>query len=326
MPELFSDRRKRTDEERDQVEAELYRQIGQLKVENEWLKKISAASVEEKRQLVKRDNRKVSISRQCELLDLSKSSYYYRSTGEDDYNFQLMEMIDEQYTKAPFYGARRMTFWLRAQAHEVNVKLVRKLFRRLGLQAIYPHQRRSFSSPGHKLYPYLLEGVEVELPNEVWGADITYIRLAHGFAYLIVIMDWYSRYIVSWELSDTLDSRFCTEALREALWTSKPEIFNTDQGMQFTSQEFTGLLQGSEVRISMDGRGQVYDNIFVERLWRTVKHEEVYLHEYRTVAEARQSLRMYFDFYNTERLHQSLGYRTPSEVYFGASTQVEASV
>jgi len=153
-----------------------------------------------------------------------------------------MEMIDEQYTKAPFYGVRRMTAWLRAQDHEVNVKRVRKLFRRLGLQAIYPRLRRSFSSPGHKLYPCILEGVNVERPNQVWGADITYIHLVHGFAYLIVIMDWYSRHVVSWELSNTLDSTFCTEALREVMWTSRPEIFNTDQGMQFTPQEFTGLL------------------------------------------------------------------------------------
>jgi len=275
---------------------------------------------------VERDNTRVSVARQCKLLDLSKSSYYYHSTADDDYNLELMGVIDEQYTKAPFYGVRRMTAWLRAQNYEVNAKRVRKLFRRLGLQAIYPCKRRSFSAPGHKLYPYLLEGVNVERANQVWGADITYIRLAHGFVYLIVIMDWYSRYVVSWELSNTLDSRFCSQALREALWTSRPEIFNTDQGMQFASQEFTALLQDCEVRISMDGRGRVYDNIFVERLWRTVKYEEVYLHEYRTVSEAKQSLSIYFHFYNNERLHQSLGYRTPSEVYFGASTQVEASV
>ena len=264
---------------------------------------------------MEKDNRKVSVARQCELLDLWKSSYYYNSVADDDYNLELMGLMDEQYTKAPFYGVRRMTAWLRAQGYEVNPKRVRRLFRRMRLQAIYPHRRISFSSPGNKIYPYLLEGIKVERPDQVWGADITYIRLAHGFVYLVVVMDWYSRYVLSWELSNTLDSRFCVEALGKALWTSRPEIFNTDQGVQFSSQEFTGLLQDCEIKISMDGRGRVYDNIFVERLWRTVKYEKVYLHEYRAVSEARQGLGNYFLFYNMERLHQSLGYRTPSEVY-----------
>jgi len=277
--------------------------------------------------LVERNNEEIAVARQCELLNLPRSSYYFSSTVDDQFNLELMRLIDEQFTRAPFYGVRRMTAWLRTQDYEVNRKRVRRLFRRMGLQAIYPRKRRSFSSPGHKIYPYLLEGVKVERPDQVWGADITYIRLAHGFVYLVAVMDWFSRYIFSWELSNTLDSRFCAEALRKALWTSRPEIFNTDQGVQFSSQEFTGLLQDSEIKISMDGRGRVYDNIFVERLWRTVKYEEVYLHEYRTVSEARRSLSIYFDFYNIERLHQSLGYRTPYEVYFGglkASHQVEA--
>ncbi len=276
---------------------------------------------------MEKDNGEIAVARQCELLNLSKSSFYYSSTVNDDFNLELMRLIDEQFTRAPFYGVRRMTAWLRTQGYEVNAKRVRRLFRRLGLQAIYPHRRIGFSSPGHKLYPYLLEGVKVERPDQVWGADITYIRLAHGFVYLVVVMDWYSRYILSWELSNTLDSRFCGEALGKALWTSRPEIFNTDQGVQFGSREFTGLLQDCEIKISMDGRGRVYDNIFVERLWRAVKYEEVYLHEYRTVSEARQGLGNYFLFYNMERLHQSLSYRTPSEVYFGglkASPQVEA--
>jgi len=224
-------------------------------------------------------------------------------------------MTDEQYTKAPFYRVRRMTAWLRAQGYGVNPKQVRRFLRRLGLQAIYPHRRIGFSSPGHKLYPYLLEGVKVERPDQVWGADITYISLAQGFAYLIAIMDWYSRYVVSWEVSSTLDSRFCAEALSKALWTSRPETFNTDQG-------YSSPLRSLEVRISMDGRSRVYDNIFVERLWRTVKYEEVYLHAYQTISEARQGLGAYFLFYNIERLHQSLSYRKPSEVYFGASARV----
>ena len=266
---------------------------------------------------MERGNRKVSISRQCELLDLSKSSCYYRSTGEGDYNLKLMEMIDEEYTKAPFYGVRRMTAWLRAQGYEVNVKWVRKLSRRLGLQAIYPRKRRSFSSPGHKLYPYLLEGVKVDRLDQVWGADITYIHLAHGFAYLIVIMDWYSRYVVSWELSNTLDSRFCAEAVRTALWTSRPEIFNTDQGVQFTSSEFLSILQGEEIKISLDGKGRVIDNIFIERFWRTLKYKEVHTKCYETVAKCRASIGEFIRKYNEERLHQSLGvYDMPLEAYY----------
>lgn len=216
--------------------------------------------------MVERENEKIAVSRQCKLLGLSRSSYYYSSAGDDEYNLKLMRLLGEQYTKVPFYGVRRLTAWLRAQGYRVNLKRVRVLMRRMGLQAIYPHKRRSFSSPGHKKYPYLLEGIKVEHPDQVWVADITYIRLAHGYVYLVVVMDWYSRYVLSWELSNTLDSRFCLEALSKALWTSRPEIFNTDQGVQFTADGFTELLSGKEVKISMDGRGRVYDNIFVERL------------------------------------------------------------
>jgi len=197
--------------------------------------------------------------------------------------------------------------------------------RLMGLVAIYPRPRTSLSGPEHKIYPYLLKGVTVQQPDHVWVADITYIRLAHGFVYLVVIMDWVSRYILSWELSITLEKDFCVQALKRALELSKPEIFNSDQGAQFTSEEFTAALEEAEVRISMDGRGRLYDNIFVERLWRTVKYEEVYLHDYRTVQEARERLAAYFQFYNTERLHETLGYRTPHEVYFGTSA-VQTSV
>lgn len=183
--------------------------------------------------MVEKDNEEIAVARQCELLSLSRSSYYYTSTVDYSYDLHLMRLLDEQYTKAPFYGVRRLTAWLRAQGHKVNYKRVRRLVRKMGLEAIYPRKRRSFSSPGHKLYPYLLEGMKVERPDQVWGADITYIRLAHGFVYLVVVMDWYSRYILSWELSNTLDSRFCVQALSKALWSSRPEIFNTDQGVQF---------------------------------------------------------------------------------------------
>ena len=259
----------------------------------------------------------IPVVRQCELLSLPRSSFYYSPCGEDGYSLTLMLLIDEEFTRHPFYGARRMKAWLRAQGHWVNRKRVSRLMRLMGLVAVYPKPRLSANGPDHKVYPYLLKGVTVQAPDEAWSSDITYIRLAHGFVYLIAVMDWHSRYILSWELSITLEKEFCLEALKKALGISKPEIFNTDQGAQFTSEEFTGLLEDAEVRISMDGRGRLYDNIFVERLWRTVKYEEVYLHDYRTVQEARERLASYFRFYNTERLHETLAYRTPHEVYGG---------
>jgi len=228
----------------------------------------------------------------------------------------MMKLIDEQYTLRPFYGVPRMTAWLRREGHLVNPKKVRRLMRLMGLEAIYPKPRLSQSCPGHKRYPYLLKGLVIDHSDQVWCSDITYIRLLHGFVYLTVVMDWFSRYVLSWELSITLDKEFCLKALEKALSVSKPEIFNTDQGSQFTSEEFTGRLEDAGVRISMDGKGRLYDNIFVERLWRTVKYEEVYLHDYLSVSEARERLALYFHFYNSERLHKSLGYQTPYEVYF----------
>jgi len=258
----------------------------------------------------------ISVVRQCELLDMSRSSFYYCPGGEDEYNLTLMRLIDEEFTRHPFYGARRMKAWLRAQGHWVNRKRVSRLMRLMGLVAVYPKPRLSANGPDHKVYPYLLKGVTVQAPDEAWSSDITYIRLAHGFVFLTVIMDWHSRYVLSWELSTTLDKTFCVDALERALRISKPGIFNTDQGPQYTSDEFTARLESDGIKISMDGRGRVYDNIFVERFWRTVKYEEVYLHEYRTVAEARAGLATYFRFYNEERFHETLGYRTPHEVYF----------
>jgi putative transposase len=270
-----------------------------------------------KRQEVEPEHPMIPISRQCELVELSRSSFYYRSCGEDGYNLALMRLIDEEFTRHPFYGARRMAAWLRSQGYGVNRKRVSRLMRLMGLMALYPKPRLSANGPDHKVYPYLLKGVTVKTPDEAWSSDITYIRLAHGFVYLVVIMDWHSRYVLSWELSTTLDKAFCLDALQRALLISKPGIFNTDQGPQYASEEFSGVLESEGIKISMDGRGRVYDNIFVERFWRTVKYEEVYLHEYRTVAEAREHLSAYFRFYNEERLHERLGYRTPHEVYFG---------
>ena len=258
----------------------------------------------------------LSISRQCELLGLSRASYYYCLERDDRYNQRLMNLIDEQFTRLPFYGVERMTAWLNRQGHSVNVKRIRRLMRRMGLEAIYPKPRLSLSSQEHKRYPYLLSELIIDRPNQVWCADITYIRMLYGFIYLVAVMDSFSRYIMAWETSTTLETAFCVQALEKALRTSKPEIFNTDQGVQFTSVEFIEHLQAAGIRISMDGRGRVYDNIFVERLWRTVKYEEVYLHDYSMVSEARNGLARYFLFYNGERLHTSLGNRTPYEVYF----------
>ena len=231
-------------------------------------------------------------------------------------NQMLMNLIDEQYTRTPFYGVPKMTAWLKRQGYEVNRKRVRRLLRKMGLSAVYPRRQISKPAEGHKKYPYLLKDVVIDHPDQVWGADITYIRLNRGFLYLMAVMDWYSRYVFSWEVSTSLDQAFCLVALDKALQRSKPEIFNTDQGSQFTSLEFTGRLSASGVRVSMDGRGRVFDNIFVERLWRSVKYEEVYLKSYETVEEAINALSNYFRFYNTKRLHESLKYRTPYEIYF----------
>jgi putative transposase len=231
-----------------------------------------------------------------------------------------MRLMDEEFTRHPFYGVRRMKAWLRTQGFPVNRKRVSRLMRLMGLVAIYPKPRLSSGGPDHKVYPYLISGIMVDRPDQDWAADITYIRLAHGFVYLVAIMDWHSRYVVACELATTLDRSFCLEALSAALGRSKPEIFNTDQGPQLTSDEFTGMLEAMGIRVLMDGRGRVSDNIFLERLWRSVKYEEVYLHEYQTVADARGYLAAYFRFYNEERPHESLGYRTPHEVYYGTPT------
>jgi len=264
-------------------------------------------------------NLKISLSRQCALLVLNRSSYYYVSQRDDSYNEYLMRLIDEQYTRRPTFGVEKMRDWLRNQGHWVNTKRVRRLMRLMGLYAIYPKPRISKSCPEHKVYPYLLRGLTIDHPNQVWSSDITYIRLLHGFVYLVAVMDWFSRYVLSWKLSISLEKEFCLDALTEALIVSTPEIFNSDQGSQFTSEEFTGILKDAEVRISMDVRGRLYDNIFVERLWRTVKYDEVYLHDYLSVPMARKGLGNYFEFYNTERPHSSLCGRTPHDIYFGVS-------
>jgi len=274
-------------------------------------------TLEQKRRAIEPRHRRIAIYRQCELLGLSRSSLYYKPCGNTQYNEQLMKLIDEQYIETPFYGIDKMTEQLRRMGHQVNHKRIRRLMRQMGLEAIYPRRRRGLSIPEkqHKIYPYLLRDVQIIRPDQVWSADITYVRMYRGWLYLVAMMDWFSRYVVSWEVSVTLESDFCVLALEQALSFGRPEIFNTDQGSQFTSIDFTEILLNASVQISMDGKGRVFDNIFSERLWRTVKVEEVYLRDYQTVAEARYNLSRYFELYNNQRLHQALGYRTPAEVY-----------
>jgi len=280
-------------------------------------------SVERRRAAVDCQHPLLSVVRQCKLLDISRSGLYYQPVEVSEEELTLMKLIDRQYLATPFYGARKIAAWLKSQGHKVNRKRVRRLMQVMGIKAIYRRPRTSKPAPGNKIYPYLLSGMEIIRPNQVWAADITYIPMARGFLYLVAIIDWYSRYVLSWRLSNTMDAGFCAEALEEALRKGKPEIFNTDQGAQFTGEAFTGLLEQHGVRISMDGKGSYNDNLFIERLWRTVKYEEVYLKAYQDGRDARIGLGSYFRFYNTERPHQALGYRTPAEVF--TSIPVEAT-
>ncbi len=272
-------------------------------------------SAEHKRPLIEAGHPDLSIRRQCELLGLNRSSLYYEPAGETPENLRLMRLIDEQYTARPYYGSRRMTNWLTRQGEAVNRKRVRRLMRLMGLEAIYPKPRLSVAGRGHRIYPYLLRGVTIERPDQVWSADITYVPMASGFMYLAATIDWFSRYVVAWRLSNTLDGSFCAEMLDEALGRGRPAVFNTDQGVQFTAEAFTGRLEAVGVVVSMDGRGRALDNVFVERLWRSVKYEDIYIRGYETVPELHRGLSRYFTFYNDERLHQSLEYRTPATVY-----------
>jgi putative transposase len=255
------------------------------------------------------------VRRQCELLGLSRASLYYQPTPETAANLALMRRIDEQYTARPYYGSRRMTVWLNRHGEEVNRQRVQRLMRVMGLEAIYPKPKLSVVGQGQRIYPYLLRNVVIKRPDQVWSTDITYVPLATGFMYLAAVIDWYSRYVLAWRLSNTLDGSFCLEMLEEALRRGRPEIFNTDQGVQFTAQAWTGRLESAGVAVSMDGRGRCLDNVFVERLWRSVKYEDVFLKGYETVPELERGLGQYFPFYNEERPHQALEYRTPRQVY-----------
>ena len=258
----------------------------------------------------------LSVRRQCELLGVPRGRFYYEPVAVNPEDLALMRLLDEQYTRMPFYGVRKMTAWLKTVGHYPDVKRVRRLLRLMGLMAIYRKPNLSLNGTDHRRYPYLLRGVPILRRDQVWSTDITYIRLRGGFVYLVAIIDWFSRYVLAWRLSNTLDAGFCLEALDEALRRGLPDIFNSDQGVQFTSADFTGRLEQAKVQISMDGRGRCFDNIFVERLWRSVKYEDIFLHDYETIGEVRTGLERYFPMYNDERLHESLAYRTPGQVYF----------
>jgi putative transposase len=268
--------------------------------------------------MIGRGPKRPSIARQCQLLGLSRSGFYQRPKPIQTDDLAVMRLLDEQYLRTPFYGSRRMVEYLRRLGHGVNRKRVCRLMRRMGLQAIYPRPRTSTPNPEHKVYPYLLRDVAVTRPNQVWATDITYVPMAHGFMYLVAVLDWWSRKVLAFRVSNSLEAGFCVEALQEALARhGNPEIFNTDQGSQFTSQAFTGVLEAAGVRISMDGKGRCYDNIFIERLWRTVKHEYLYLHAFEGGQDLRAGLRNWVGWYNRERPHQGLSYCTPDEMYYG---------
>jgi putative transposase len=270
--------------------------------------------------MIERENQDLSLNKQCGLLGVCRSSLYYKASSACDVDLELMKRVDAQYLKTPFYGYRRMTVCLQRKGHNVNYKRIRRLMCLMGLEAIYQRPKTSKSHPDHKIYPYLLRGLKIDRPNQVWATDITFIPMRRGFIYLVALIDWISRYVLSFRLSNTLEADFCVKALEEALCCfGHPDIHNSDQGSQFTSKDYIDVLIEHGVQISMDGRGRFLDNIFVERLWRSLKYEEVYLKAYESIAEARYNITRYFHFYNEERPHEALGYKTPKEVFLGRS-------
>ncbi|MBF0253319.1 MAG: IS3 family transposase [Candidatus Omnitrophica bacterium] len=318
MGDLFTGSKKKSVKQQKEMIEDLYKNVGKLQVENDWLKKkLGFAGAKERLSLISEADKNLSIRNQCELMGITRSRYYYKQTPEQDKTFEIMNLLDEEHTKRPFYGVRKMTEFLNREGYKIGTDKVRTLLRRMGLEAICPKRNLSRKRKDHKVYPYLLRGVKMVRPNQVWSTDITYVRLLEGFAYLVAIIDWFSRYVISWSISNTADVDLCMEALESSLKYGKPEIFNTDQGCQFTSDKFTGRLKDKKIKISMDGRGMMFDNIFVERLWRTVKYEDIYIRGYETIPESRKGLKKYFEFYNNERYHQSLNYKTPWEFYSG---------
>ena len=274
-------------------------------------------TVAAKRRLIEPEHELFSIERQCELVGLNRSTYYYKPAQEDPLNLELMRRIDELYLEAPEYGYRTMTELLQREGYGVNGKRILRLMRLMGIQAVYPKPKTSNRHPDHQVWPYLLRNRVIRQPNEVWCVDITYIPMPTGFMYLVAIMDWFSRFVLAWELSNSMEVGFCIDALERAFAFGRPAIFNSDQGSQFTSHAFTQCLLARQIRISMDGRGRYLDNIFIERLWRTVKYDEIYMHNHATVPELRAGLTRYFQRYCYRRPHQSLAMCTPAEVYYG---------
>jgi putative transposase len=321
LPEVFARKGSVDAAEAKEREKELYEEIGRLKMELEWLKKkLASSSVKDRRRMIEPEHPKLPILRQCELLGLARASYYHRPEPEPDENLRLMRVIDETYLAYPVFGSRQMARWLRRQGHVVNRKRVQRLMRLMGLEAIYQKPNTSRKHPYNPVYRYLLRRLKVDRPNQVWAMDITYVPIQGGFIYLCAVIDWYSRAVLAWELSNTQDAGFCARAVARAIDEyGVPEIFNTDQGSQFTSAEFTQPLLALGIKLSMDGRGRALDNVFVERLWRTVKYDEIYLKSYRSQIEADSNLATFFRFYNERRPHSSLGDNanpvTPMEVY-----------
>nr|WP_144428251.1 IS3 family transposase [Azospirillum thiophilum] len=299
------------------VTDELYKQIGQLKVENDFLsRKARSLSRAEKKTMIDPTHQTLSVTRQCGLLGLSRSTLYYKPVNDNSEDLAIKALIDRQFLETPYYGSRKMTAWLRRQGQSINRKRVRRLMREMGLAAIWQKPNTSKPAPEHRVWPYLLRHLVIDRPNQVWTADITYIPMPKGFLYLVAVMDWHSRKVLAWRLSNTMHADFCVAALEEAITRfGTPDIFNTDQGAQFTGSAFTGVLEAAGIRISMDGKGRCMDNIFIERLWRSLKYEDVYLRAYATGTEARQGIGRWIDSYNRLRPHQALGYQTPDEIF-----------
>jgi putative transposase len=310
----FTEKFKQPDNQEEKL-AELYQQIGQLKVENDFLKKKVICLTGDRRILLEPNHASLSLRKQCALLDINRSSVYYTPKVVDAGTLALMRHVDEIYTQSPFFGTRQMTQYLRLHGYTVGRTRIRSIYEHLGLRSVAPGPHTSRPHPKHKIYPYLLRDVAITKRDQVWSTDITYLRLHKGFVYLAAIIDWFSRYVLDWELSISLEADFCIDVLSRTLSNGKCDIFNTDQGSQFTSQGFTNLLIDHEVKISMDGKGRALDNVFVERLWRSVKYECVYLQEWESVKKIRQGLVSYFNFYNYERPHQGLHGKTPASLY-----------
>ncbi|XKH33925.1 IS3 family transposase [Azospirillum doebereinerae] len=323
MAGVFSGKAEAAETSRQEEVEKLHAMIGQLVVERDFFAQgLRSMSVGRRRELIEPDHPRLTIRRQCELISISRSSYHEVAKGEPAANLALMRLIDEQFLETPWYGSRQMTRHLRRHGHEVNRKRVRRLMGRMGLQAVYQRPKTTVRHPEHKVWPYLLRDVTIDRPNQVWCTDITYIPMRRGFLYLVAVMDWATRKVLSWRLSNTMDVEFCIEAVEEAMARhGRPDIFNTDQGSQFTSPRFTGLLTAAGIRVSMDGRGRWMDNVFIERLWRSMKYECVYLHAFETGSEAKAGIGRWIDYYNLDRPHSALGGRTPEETYQGTPDQ-----